>query len=118
MDLLVVFCTFPDMTRAREIGTALVESQLAACANLLPGAQSIYTWQGALEQAEEVLAIFKTTPAAWPRFEETLKSLHPYEVPEIIALRPEQASAAYARWVGDCVAAQGAAVSPAVPHAH
>lgn len=102
MDLLVVFCTFPDMARAREIGTALVESQLAACVNLLPGVQSIYTWQGAIEQAEEVLAVFKTTPAAWPCFEERLRSLHPYDVPEIVALHPDRVNAGYARWVGEC----------------
>ena len=103
MDVLVVFCTFPDLARARESGTALVDSQLAACVNLLPGVTSIYTWQGATEHAEEVLAVFKTTREAWPRFQEKLRSLHPYDVPEIIALRPEDVSAPYAQWVRDSV---------------
>ncbi|MCF7788811.1 MAG: divalent-cation tolerance protein CutA [Prosthecobacter sp.] len=102
-DLLIVFCTFPDIGKARETGTALVESQLAACVNLIPAIESIYRWQGKVETAPEVLAIFKTTPTAWPRFESRLHELHPYDVPEIIALKPEQVAAAYARWVGDSV---------------
>lgn len=103
-DLLIVFCTFPDIGKARETGTALVESQLAACVNLIPAVESIYRWEGKVEMAAEVLAVFKTTSAAWPRFESRLKELHPYEVPEIVALRPEQVSARYAQWVGESVA--------------
>ncbi len=103
MELLIVFCTFPDLARAREIGTALVESQLAACVNLVPGVESIYRWEGKVETAAEVLAVFKTTREAWPRFEEKLRALHPYDVPEIVALRPEAVSATYAHWVGESV---------------
>jgi periplasmic divalent cation tolerance protein len=99
-DILIVLCTFPDLGKARETGTALVESQLAACVNLIPAVESIYRWEGKVETAAEVLAIFKTTPAAWPRFESRLRELHPYDVPEIVALKPEQVAAGYARWVG------------------
>jgi len=98
-DLLIVLCTFPDMAKARETGTALVESQLAACVNLVPAIESIYRWEGKVESASEVLAIFKTTSAAWPRFESHLRERHPYDVPEIVALRPDQAAPAYAHWV-------------------
>ena len=56
-----------------------------------------------METAGEVLAVFKTTSGAWPRFESRLKELHPYEVPEIVALKPEQVNPAYGRWVGECV---------------
>lgn len=97
--ILVVLCTFPDLAKARETGTALVESQLAACVNLIPAIESIYRWEGKVEASGEVLALFKTTPGAWPRFEARLKELHPYDVPEIVALRPEQVAAGYARWV-------------------
>ena len=97
--VLVVLCTFPDVQKAREVGTALVEAQLAACVNLLPGIESIYRWQGAVERAGEVLAVFKTTAEAWSAFEVRLKELHPYDVPEIVALRPEQVAETYARWV-------------------
>jgi periplasmic divalent cation tolerance protein len=98
-NVLVVLCTFPDVEKARQTGTALVEAQLAACVNLLPGIESIYRWQGAVERAGEVLAVFKTTSAAWPSFERRLRELHPYDVPEIVALKPEQVAESYARWV-------------------
>lgn len=98
-NVLVVLCTFPDVEKARQTGTALVEAQLAACVNLLPGIESIYRWQGAVERAGEVLAIFKTTASAWSTFEQRLRELHPYDVPEIVALKPEQVAESYARWV-------------------
>jgi len=97
--VLVDLCTFPDVQKAREVGSALVEAHLAACVNLLPGIESIYRWQGAVERAGEVLAVFKTTSGAWPAFENKLRELHPYDVPEIVALRPEQVAESYARWV-------------------
>ncbi|MES2924584.1 MAG: divalent-cation tolerance protein CutA [Verrucomicrobiota bacterium] len=97
--LLLVFCTFPDVASARQIGTALVETQLAACVNLVPAVESIYRWQGKVETAAETLAIFKTTASAFPDFEKALAEMHPYEVPEIIALAPERVSAPYREWV-------------------
>lgn len=103
-DILIVLCTFPDLAKARETGTALVESQLAACVNLIPTVESIYRWQGKVETSPEVLALFKTTPDAWPRFESRLRDLHPYAVPEILALRPDQVAETYAKWVLQSVA--------------
>lgn len=103
MKLLLVLVTFPDAEKARQIGTTMIESQLAACVNLVPGVESIYRWEGKIETSQEVLAIFKTTQEAWPAFEQRLKELHPYQVPEIVALAPEQVSAAYAEWVGESV---------------
>lgn len=102
-NILIVLCTFPDVAKARETGTALVESQLAACVNLIPAVESIYRWEGKVDTSAEVLALFKTTPAAWPRFESLLRELHPYEVPEIVALRPEQVAQSYAKWVVESV---------------
>jgi periplasmic divalent cation tolerance protein len=99
MALLVVLCTFPDKDTAERIARALVEAGLVACVNVLPGVQSIYRWEGKVESAEEVLAMMKTTEEAYPRIEARLKELHPYEVPEIIALPVERAGAAYAKWV-------------------
>ncbi|MCU0750391.1 MAG: divalent-cation tolerance protein CutA [Akkermansiaceae bacterium] len=72
-----MLCTFPDAEAARQIGTALVEKQLAACVNLVPSIESIYRWQGAIETAAEVLAIFKTSATAYPAFETQLTDLHP-----------------------------------------
>ncbi|HEX7260704.1 MAG TPA: divalent-cation tolerance protein CutA [Luteolibacter sp.] len=97
--LLLVFCTFPDVTSARQIGTVLVERQLAACVNLLPAVESVYRWQGKVETAAETLAIFKTTAAAFPEFQRVLGEMHPYEVPEIVAVEPAAVAESYAAWV-------------------
>ena len=98
--MLLVFCTFPDAGMARQIGTVLVEKQLVACVNLLPDVESIYRWEGKVETAAEVLAIFKTTGETYPLMKETLSELHPYEVPEIVAVWPADVAESYARWVG------------------
>lgn len=98
-DVLVILCTFPDSGQARQIGTALVEKQLAACVNLVPAVESIYRWQGKVETTNEVLAIFKIPAAAFPAFEQALTELHPYEVPEIIAVAPDKIAAPYRDWV-------------------
>lgn len=97
--LVVVLCTFPDIASARQIGTALVERQLAACVNLIPGVESVYRWQGQAESAIEALAIFKTRAAVFPEFERELAALHPYEVPEIVAIEPAAVAGAYRSWV-------------------
>lgn len=98
-DVYLVLCTFPDSGQARQIGTVLVEKQLAACVNLIPAVESIYRWEGKVESATEVLAIFKTTATAFPDFEKALSELHPYEVPEIIRLNPSEVSGPYRNWI-------------------
>jgi periplasmic divalent cation tolerance protein len=103
--LLLVFCTFPDVTSARQIGTVLVERQLAACINLLPAVESVYRWQGKVETAAETLAIFKTTAAAFPVFQQVLAEMHPYEVPEIVAVESAAVAETYAAWVAGEVGA-------------
>jgi periplasmic divalent cation tolerance protein len=95
----LVLCSFPDIDSARQIGTLLVERQLAACVNLLPGAESIYHWQGKVESAPEVLVLFKTTEALRPTLEEVLAEAHPYEVPEIIAIHPDAVAGPYRAWL-------------------
>ena len=95
----IVLCTFPSAEAARQIGTALVEKQLAACVNLIPGAESIYRWQGKVESAAEIVAIFKTTATVYPEFERELAALHPYDVPEIVALEPAAVAETYASWL-------------------
>lgn len=98
--LLVVFTNFPDAETARRIARLLVEERLAACVNMLPAAESIYSWKSAVEQAQEIPAILKTTAAAWPALRDRLAALHPYEVPEIIALPAADGLPAYLEWVG------------------
>lgn len=95
----MVFCTFPDAASARQIGTVLVEKQLAACVNLIPGVESVYRWQHKVESAAEVLAVFKTSAAVFPAFERQLAGLHPYDVPEIIAVEPAAVAESYGAWL-------------------
>lgn len=101
--LQVVLLTFPSIEKAREIASALVESQLAACVNLVPAIESIYRWQGSVQREAEVLGIVKTTAAALPALEARVRELHPYEVPEFIALAPHHVFAPYAAWVAESV---------------
>lgn len=105
MELIVVLCTFPDLETARSIARTLVEEQLAACVNLGPAIESIYLWQGKTESVHEVLGLIKTTRPGYDALESRLKELHPYEVPEIIALPVENALGTYAHWVGGNVSA-------------
>jgi len=95
----IVLCTFPGLAEARQIGTSLVEKQLAACVNLIPAVESIYRWQGNIETDTEVLAVFKTSAAALPRLRAALAELHPYEVPEIVALEPVEVAESYKAWL-------------------
>jgi len=86
MPTLAVFSTYPDAETARSIAHTLVKEQLAACANIIPGVESIYRWKGAIETSGEVLAILKTTEERYPELEARIKELHPYEVPEVVAV--------------------------------
>lgn len=95
----VALCTFPDRDTAAALARTLVEERLAACVNLLPGARSIYRWQGEVEQAEEVVGIIKTTAAGLPALMERLRTLHPYDCPELIVLDAVAGLPAYLDWV-------------------
>ena len=98
-EVQVVLCTFPDLAQARQIGTLLVEKQLAACVNLIPVVESIFRWEGKVSREEEVLAIFKTGEARFSDFQRELLALHPYDVPEVLALPVGAGSEAYLKWV-------------------
>lgn len=94
---VVVLCTFPDADTARRIAAELVERRLAACVNLLPGVESIYRWEGKIERSNEVLGVIKT--ARYADLEPVLQELHPYDVPEIIALSVTAGLPAYLEWL-------------------
>lgn len=97
--MLVVFSTFPDEATARRICAALVEEGLVACANILPQVTSIYRWQDELKEEGETLAILKLPAEGFPELEEKLAALHPYEVPEIVAMPVAAVNAKYLAWV-------------------
>ena len=104
-EALLVLTTFPDAVTARRVGRQLVEECCAACVNLLPAVESIYRWEGKVEDATETVALFKTTADRYEALETTLRQLHPYEVPEIIALPIERGLPDYLRWVAEQCAA-------------
>jgi periplasmic divalent cation tolerance protein len=103
-DYCVVFNTCPDAASAEKIARALVERRLAACVNILPGLRSIYTWKGACESAEEQLLIIKTSAVIYPSLEQTMLELHPYELPEIIAVPMAAGLPDYLTWIKQATA--------------
>ncbi len=99
MSAHLVFNTCPDNASARRIADALVGERLAACVNLVPGLTSVYRWQGAVEQASEVLLMIKTTGERLPALTARLTELHPYELPEVLAVEAGAGLPAYLQWV-------------------
>ena len=102
----LVLSTCPEDGSAERIAAALVERGMAACVNIVKGVTSIYQWQGQRERSSEVLLLIKTRRDRYPALESELRSLHPYEVPEIIALSLEDGLAAYLAWVDQELSAQ------------
>ena len=98
MTALLCLTTCPDPESARHIADALVEERLAACVNVLPGVHSTYRWQGKVERADELLLLIKTTRVRLPALQERIKTLHPYELPEVLAVEAGGLPA-YLQWV-------------------
>ena len=103
MSIVSVYAIFADGDEAERIGRAVVEERLAACANLLGPVRSIYRWQGAIESADEVAAIFKTTERQAEALTARIAALHSYDVPCIATWPIEQTVGSYAAWVEDSV---------------
>jgi periplasmic divalent cation tolerance protein len=98
-DALVVLVTTPSPERAAEIARALVEERLAACGNVVPGLRSIYRWEGKVQDDAEALLVLKTTRGRFEALRDRVLALHPYEVPEVLALPVEGGSAKYLAWI-------------------
>ena len=99
----MVLSTAPDADQARRIASVLVEERLAACVNVIPGLTSVYRWQGTVQQDAESLMLIKTTRSGYQRLEHRLRSLHPYELPEIIAVPITDGQADYLTWITENV---------------
>ena len=99
METLTVITNCPDEETANAIALAIVEEKLAACVNILPRVQSIYRWQGSVESAAEIPLLIKTTANNYPALEARITTLHPYDVPESIALPIARGLPAYLNWV-------------------
>jgi periplasmic divalent cation tolerance protein len=95
----VVLCTCPDSAQARRIADALVGEKLAACVNILPGLTSVYEWKGKLAADDEVLLIIKTAADRSDAMARRIAELHPYEVPEVVALPIVTGLEPYLHWI-------------------
>jgi periplasmic divalent cation tolerance protein len=94
----VVLITAPELETARKLARELVEARAAACANIVPGLTSIYRWQGAIQEDQEVLLIVKARADKLVELESIVARVHPYEVPEIVALHPADVERRYLGW--------------------
>ena len=97
--ILLALSTFPDRETAQRISKQLVTEKFVACANILPGIESIYRWKEKIESGNETLVFFKLSEDRQSAFQEKLRSLHPYEVPEIIFVPVLNGLPEYLRWV-------------------
>jgi periplasmic divalent cation tolerance protein len=100
MDIRFVYMTAGSLAEARTIGRQLVESGLAACVNILPGMQSIYRWEGKIEEATEVVMIAKTTAPRVPALSAKVRSLHSYDCPCVVSLKVEEGYQPFLDWIG------------------
>ena len=99
MNTVVVFCTCPDQTTAERIATALIEGRFAACVKRITGIASTYRWQGEVRHDAEVLLLIKTTRKRFEALRERILALHPYELPEVIAVDIALGHAPYLDWI-------------------
>ncbi len=102
----LIYCTCPNQEAAAKIAQRLISDKLAACVNILPGVSSVYEWQGQIETAQEHLLLIKSPKARYAAIEAAIKALHPYELPEIIAVTIESGSAEYLQWIDSCLSTQ------------
>jgi len=97
--IILVLTNLPDRASAQRVADALIENRTAACVNIMAECNSVYRWQGKIETASEVPLLIKTTRAAYPRLEATIRAHHPYELPEIIAVPVDAGFPGYLQWV-------------------
>jgi periplasmic divalent cation tolerance protein len=102
-DKVIVITTAGSHTEARRIADVLLERRLAACINLVPGVESVYRWEGKVEESEEWLMLIKTTSAAFERVRDAIRELHSYKLPECACIPIDCGIPDYLKWIGDCV---------------
>jgi periplasmic divalent cation tolerance protein len=102
--VLLALSTFPDVAVARGVANQLIEEKLAACANIFPPIESIYRWKEKIENSNEIMVLFKVSEDRQSAFQEKLRSLHPYEVPEIIFIPVTGGLPEYLSWVAESCA--------------
>jgi periplasmic divalent cation tolerance protein len=103
-DPQIVLCTVPDRDTAEQIATALVTEQLAACVTIAPGLTSVYRWKNRIEKDAEYLLIIKTRSAVFATLKDSIRRLHPYELPEVIAVPITDGLPEYLDWISTSLA--------------
>ena len=98
-DTLVVLVTAPGAEEAARLARTLVEEKLVACGNVVPGVRSIYRWEGKVCDEQEALLVLKAPAKRFPELRDRILALHPYQVPEVVALRIEDGSEKYIDWI-------------------
>lgn len=99
MNTLLVFTNLPDRAAAERLAGALVEKRVAACVNILAPCRSVYRWDGRVQHEEEHPVLIKTAADRYPALEAAIRELHPYELPEIIAVPVDRGLPGYLAWV-------------------
>jgi periplasmic divalent cation tolerance protein len=99
MKPLLVLTNLPDRAAAESLADALITERFAACVNILAPCRSVYRWQGAVQHDEEHPLLIKTTEERYAELEQAIRTRHPYELPEIVAVRIERGLAAYLEWL-------------------
>ena len=99
MKPLLVLTNLPDRAAAESLADALITEQLAACVNILAPCRSVYRWQGSIQHDDEHPMLIKTTEERYAALEQAIRTRHPYELPEIVAVRIERGLAAYLKWL-------------------
>ena len=100
-EVTVVLTTAPDAETAERLAGRLLDERLIACANIVPGVRSVYRWKGETQRESEVLVLLKTTRECVTRLTDRVAVLHPYDVPEVLALPVTAGLGAYVDWVGE-----------------
>jgi periplasmic divalent cation tolerance protein len=100
-EIVIVLTSLPDKEAATRLARELVERRLAACVNVLAECSSVYRWKGAVESAAEVPVLIKTRSVRYPEVEAAIRELHPYELPEIVAVPVQHGFEDYLQWVAE-----------------
>ena len=99
MDIVVIYCTVPDMKLAKQITKVLMKYKLAACVSRIENVRSTFTWDGEVNEAKEILLMIKTRRSNYAKIKGAIEEFHSYKVPEIIALPIVDCSEDYLKWV-------------------
>lgn len=99
MEYIVIYCTVPNRKEGKELAKALVESELAACVNIIDKVESVFSWNGELCEEKEAMLMIKTKKELFTQVNHTIQKLHSYNVPEVIALPITEADETYLKWI-------------------